>query len=92
MLTKLVLNLARSCITLSNTLGHCVDAKSFADRSQGRATGVRLYLCGQSQQQGKAIPLCLGHAVSPKMFDEGMNMWGFCAEKYPSISFPHEIR
>lgn len=41
---------------------------------------------------GKAAPLCLGHACSPKMFDEGMNMWVFCAERYPRISFPCEIR
>lgn len=69
-----------------------MDAKSFADRGQGRAAGARLYLCGQSQQQGKATPLCLGHAFSPKTFDEGIYRWVFCAENYPSISFPHEIR
>lgn len=55
-----------------------MDAKSFADRGQGRATGARLYLCGQSQQQGKA--LCLGRAFSPKTFDEGIYS-GFFVQK-----------
>lgn len=75
----------------SNTVGHCVDAKSFADRGQGSAAGAGkctdIYLCAQSQQQGKATPLCLGHAFSPKTFDEGMNMWVFCAEKHLAFHF-----
>lgn len=67
----------------SNTLGHCVGAKSFAEARE--VWLVWLYLCGQSQQQGRATLLCLGHTFSPRMFNEGMNMWAFCAEKYSSI-------
>jgi len=57
-----------------------------------RDAGVKPCHHGQGQQQGKARPLASWARVPTTVSSEGRNVWVFCAEQNPSISFPHEIR